>query len=191
MDQDLDYRLSRVEMLLELASRQRATTGTDGLMSYMDKAALDTAVVKLAGLARPQLRLAYTAVADVYIGAVAGGSYTDMGAAQPFSVTSANSVLIFEVRASIQVVQSAGGNVINLRAQIDGTGGTKLTSASVPVAGSAFLNGATFIGNGFAAGAHTFKVQVYVVAANGTIYCRPGTQPATETLEYRIWEIAP
>jgi hypothetical protein len=180
---------------------QLATATAHGLLSAADYARLAAMTgtftsadeAKLDSLQVPVLRLAYDEAADTLNGAaVAAGSQTDVIANQNFTVSNNTSVLIFEVRAAV-LVNGANLTGCGLRANIDSAGTptlVKLGGASFPVNGIATAPGATFVGNGFAPGAHTIKVQLYVGAAS-TANCRCAGAPNQEFVGIRIWELTP
>lgn len=162
-----------------------------GLLTKADYARLVTTAerAKLAALEAPVLRLAYTAAADILSGAaLAATTWTNAIADQSFSVNSATSYLIVEVRAAI-LGNGAAITQYATRALMDGASPVPLAGAAHAAGGYAVASGAAFQANGLAAGAHTIRVQVYATAAT-TVYCRAASFPSQEWLAIRVWELS-
>jgi hypothetical protein len=165
-----------------------ATAAHQGLMSRADK-------VKLDALEVPLLRLNYIAPsgADLANGtAMAATTWVNLNTDQSFTVGSTASLLLVVVRGVAIAPGNAAATQVASRLLFDGATPVGLGGGWAPGAGFCnALAGLTLVPLvGFAAGAHTVRVQLWSTAA-GNFYCRTNTAPNQEGLAIVIYEYNP
>jgi hypothetical protein len=160
-----------------------ATASVAGALTAADFA-------KLASLQVPVSRLTYAASTDLLsAAALAANTWVDVGTAQAFTASSSAAVFLVSVQAAVMVVTTTttGGA---LRLLNDLGGAVLLGGGSCAGAGRFTVSGGAFHSSGFAAGSHTWKLQVLANVAS-TAYCRCNTEPNTEYVGIRILELNP
>lgn len=165
----------------------RAVVGSptrDGLMSAADKAKLD-------GLQVPLSRLAYAASTDVLNGvALVANTWTDVHVAQNFTVTSATSVVLIELRLAAIFVLPATDTQVASAILLDGATRELAGSGIGKASTYGHTAGAFFWFRGFGAGTHTIKAQVFATTA-ATAFCRASTTPNVEWIKINCLELTP
>lgn len=139
-------------------------------------------------------QLNYVAATDIANGVsiATGGSFTDIGTNQSFTVDDANSTVLIDVRGYIQVLGGSGVN-IGARIVIDSAGtpqniliggAYQATSQSVNALGGVGMVAIT----GLSAASHTVKVQLTSSGASASAYCR-ASSTAYEFLAITVLEL--
>lgn len=187
MDEDLALRLERLEMLAAGELRREASPGVPGLMGASDQA-------RLAALWSPSSLLVYSAGDIFNATAIAGATWTNVGANNAFVVETATEIVEVELLLTLSVTAAAATNLM---------GRLVFNSASTPVVipmpGALVPSAGAF---GVLAG-RTLKLPagtlptgaatvVYQMHASGacTAYLRCATQPTNENMAMRLWRVS-
>ena len=147
------------------------------------------------------LLLDYAASTDIASGvSVSADTWTDLGTAQSFTVTSATSLILITARGGVFLRQATGGQFsVAARLNIDGSASKILgqwgdsylyDTAGGQKWGASPLNGAAGVVIGtLSAASHTVKVQVYSRGFAATMYCRASSFPVTEGLGIQVLQL--
>lgn len=179
--EDLQYRVSRLEGLLDLYSRQEANPGFAGLLGAGDKRKLD-------GLGR--IRLNYAHAADITAGTVlVANTDTLLVAAQTFQ--SSGPLAMHLVTVTVAAYASFAGSAYSfgLSILLDGVR-YRVATDSAAAGGFTQVGNGAFVVTGLSAGAHTARLDV-VASAAATVVCRPATAPKYEFAAMQVVELIP
>ena len=135
-----------------------------------------------------KLLLDWAATTDINNAAISATTWTDTFAAQSFRVDDPTAIVVIEVGGVLRVGGTTGADQAS-RIVVDSTnyliGGGFFAASSF----TNTLQGTQSVPiTGLSIGQHTVKVQVYTVLA-GNIFCRAATNPNTENLRIRVFQV--
>jgi hypothetical protein len=145
----------------------------------------------------PVLRLNYIAPASADLSngaALTLNTWTTVGAAQSFTVSSTAALLVAYISGNV-IAPNVANIEVSSRVSFDGGAATVMLGGGYSSAGAnPYVNALAGAGavpfTAFAAGTHTIAVQIYSTAT-GIYFCRPQTQPNSESLRIVVVELYP
>jgi hypothetical protein len=145
----------------------------------------------------PVLRLNYIAPASADLSngaALTLNTWTTVGAAQSFTVNSTAALLVAYISGNV-IAPNVANTEVSSRVSFDGGAATVMLGGGYSSAGAnPYVNALAGAGavpfTAFTAGTHTIAVQIYSTAT-GIYFCRPQTQPNSESLRIVVVELQP
>lgn len=145
----------------------------------------------------PVLRLNYIAPASADLSngaAIVLNTWTTVGAAQSFTVSGTGALLVAYISGNV-IAPNVANIEVSSRVSFDGGAATVMLGGGFTSAGAnPYVNALAGAGavpfSGFSAGTHTIAVQIYSTAT-GVYFCRPQTQPNSESLRIVVEERYP